>query len=405
MLAKKHCLAVSVSANIALTAGVIYLLINSDMAHERQTQSRPNLGFSAPATVDTNVPFGDNESGFNWRTVESPDYRQYIWNLRAVGCPEQTIKDIVTADVDALFSERGKALAIPERPYWQSIPNRLGLEEERRLLALDALDRERRLILQELLGEDAVHEASDFRQHHSTFSSRLTFLTPEKARVVQEIEREYDGLIKARFPSSQMHSPDEIRDYLRLQAEKERQIRLHLSEQEMIEYDVRFSSAAMQLRGELQNFEVSAEEFRQIVALRKEFEQLAIEGLNPDIETRRVHMQYIDDKMKAILGHDRYKDFQLSQNPTYQAIISVADQFGIQRQVATEVLELVTASEQAMREIISGNTSHTLPVATVQQLRADAEQELVQLMGSDAAEAFMKSGHWMRQLRTTPLKK
>ena len=35
----------------------------------------------------------------DWRQLESSDYRQYIANLRAVGCPEKTIRDIIVAEV------------------------------------------------------------------------------------------------------------------------------------------------------------------------------------------------------------------------------------------------------------------------------------------------------------------
>ncbi len=40
---------------------------------------------------------------FHWRQIESPDYRVYIQNLRAIGCPESTLCDIIAADVQALF--------------------------------------------------------------------------------------------------------------------------------------------------------------------------------------------------------------------------------------------------------------------------------------------------------------
>src|SRR2546426_2113445 len=35
---------------------------------------------------------------FRWRQLETEDYRAYIARLRAIGCPEQTIRDIVIAD-------------------------------------------------------------------------------------------------------------------------------------------------------------------------------------------------------------------------------------------------------------------------------------------------------------------
>lgn len=43
---------------------------------------------------------------FRWSQLESSDYRTYIANLRSVGCPEQTIRDIISADVDSLYATR-----------------------------------------------------------------------------------------------------------------------------------------------------------------------------------------------------------------------------------------------------------------------------------------------------------
>jgi hypothetical protein len=44
--------------------------------------------------------------GFSWRSIESADYKEYIANLRAIECPEQTIRDIIIADVNKLYGPR-----------------------------------------------------------------------------------------------------------------------------------------------------------------------------------------------------------------------------------------------------------------------------------------------------------
>src|SRR5262245_61407831 len=46
---------------------------------------------------------------FDWRLVESEDYKKYIANLRSIGCPEETIRDIIIADVNKLFESRKRA--------------------------------------------------------------------------------------------------------------------------------------------------------------------------------------------------------------------------------------------------------------------------------------------------------
>jgi hypothetical protein len=47
---------------------------------------------------------------FHWSQIESADYRTYVTNLRGIGCPEQTIRDLVKADVDNLYASRRQPL-------------------------------------------------------------------------------------------------------------------------------------------------------------------------------------------------------------------------------------------------------------------------------------------------------
>jgi hypothetical protein len=43
---------------------------------------------------------------FNWAQIETTDYRQYIASLRAIGCPELTVREMVVAEVNDYFSQR-----------------------------------------------------------------------------------------------------------------------------------------------------------------------------------------------------------------------------------------------------------------------------------------------------------
>src|SRR5437868_6638046 len=51
-----------------------------------QKRDGPALPRSAQVVYRTNQ--------FHWSQIESSDYRAYIANLRAIGCPEPTIRDI-----------------------------------------------------------------------------------------------------------------------------------------------------------------------------------------------------------------------------------------------------------------------------------------------------------------------
>src|SRR5437588_11607773 len=88
---------------------------------------------------------------FSWREVESADYPTYIANLRDIGCPEQTIRDIIIADVNALYSrKRAVEIMTPEQEWWRTEP-------DTNVVAIAAakswvLEDERRALLTRLLG-------------------------------------------------------------------------------------------------------------------------------------------------------------------------------------------------------------------------------------------------------------
>src|SRR5215831_1795406 len=92
--------AISLVANLAL-ASLWYA------AARHATASRDRLARSiatSNATVKTNVVV--RRQFFSWSQVESDDYPTYIANLREIGCPEQTIRDIIIADVNVLYARR-----------------------------------------------------------------------------------------------------------------------------------------------------------------------------------------------------------------------------------------------------------------------------------------------------------
>src|SRR2546426_10293400 len=54
-----------------------------------QPASLPADKLSSAPSVRTNIA-----PSFLWSQIESADYRQYVANLRAIGCPEQIVRDI-----------------------------------------------------------------------------------------------------------------------------------------------------------------------------------------------------------------------------------------------------------------------------------------------------------------------
>src|SRR5204862_2392779 len=101
------------------------------------------------------------KTNFHGSQVESVDYLAYIANLRSIGCPEATIRDIIVSDVNKLYAPRYAALAgsAPELTWWGRFDKRkpvpAGLAAQ-----LRALNDEKKSLLQHLLGSSALSEVT-----------------------------------------------------------------------------------------------------------------------------------------------------------------------------------------------------------------------------------------------------
>src|SRR5580700_10216003 len=68
---------------------------------------------SAPPVVNAPIPPvvpPARPAPLRWSQLYSSDYHNYVNNLRAIGCPEPTVRAIVTADVDSVYQIIGNQL-------------------------------------------------------------------------------------------------------------------------------------------------------------------------------------------------------------------------------------------------------------------------------------------------------
>src|SRR5690349_13940800 len=102
---------ISICLNVAFAVWVWALLHPRHGAPGSDPASTRTSGLAVPAVslpgrgglrfASAEVP---PQAHFDWRQMESEDYQQYLANLRAIGCPEKTVRDIILADVNDLFA-------------------------------------------------------------------------------------------------------------------------------------------------------------------------------------------------------------------------------------------------------------------------------------------------------------
>src|SRR3569832_2298103 len=79
------------------------------LAESQPTNANANL--SAISVIDrpkTDATKRPPETPF--QAIYSSNIRQFGANLRAIGCPEQTVKDILTAEIDRRYAPQEEAL-------------------------------------------------------------------------------------------------------------------------------------------------------------------------------------------------------------------------------------------------------------------------------------------------------
>lgn len=142
----------SIATAVTSTAAVWWLSLRSQPM-EARIRIEPIRTEAAPITSASANPTSP-AFPFDWSRIESSDYRQDVANLRAMGCPEEIVREMLVADVQRHFAAQYKPHVAPEprREFWKRPqprpPTPPGLLELQR-----RLNAEHRATVEAVLGE------------------------------------------------------------------------------------------------------------------------------------------------------------------------------------------------------------------------------------------------------------
>jgi hypothetical protein len=248
---------------------------------------------------------------FDWHKVESEDYKQYVANLRAIGCPEKTLRDIIMADVTDLFRQRVRNSSSNRFEYWK--PGLLGNAfDEKRVAMQNEQAKERREILTTLLGESYSDKADPAGGQIVSPMEQMTedILSPEKQVAMKAFEVKYAARMLKAAKEEAGGDGEAMR---KVMAEKDAEILTLLSPEEKFEYDLRLSQPAILLRLNMGEFEPTEEEFREMYKTAKKFtDRFGLQVITGLADVRQANGEGNEmlDGLKAVLGDQRFQQFQ-----------------------------------------------------------------------------------------------
>ena len=142
----QRLLLISIVANLVCLAGLFWFLSDRKVP-AGPSQAAPVAAASAPSQAAPVERVVREVEPFHWSQVEAADYQTYVENLRRIGCPEETIRDLVKQDLDKLYDQR-KADILSKSParkdYWKTgNPSTLSRPSSATSSQMAQLDREK----------------------------------------------------------------------------------------------------------------------------------------------------------------------------------------------------------------------------------------------------------------------
>jgi hypothetical protein len=348
----------------------------------------------------------------NWAGIESTNYVTYIDNLRAFGCPDETIQDIIITDIAKTYARRRAQIRSGAGAYrfWQtSESGALGdVSDPRVTEQLASLDREQRELVHELLGVDFDMEMAKYSSDHDYEEQAYGFLAPEKREQVTDLQDRYEQLEQQIYERSKGLLLDADQAALQqLQKQREAEMAQILTPEELEEYQLRTSPTASSLRAQLHGFNPSEEEFRRAFRLQKTFDDQFNTGFHTTDEAQAAAQeqaqQALNEEMRKALGSQRYAEYQRAQDADYKALMQFTERFDASPNVASRVYDMkVQAEQQKLRLETDPNLTPEQRAQTLAAIARETERSVAQLMGganSQLWQAYQRTGNqWIREL-------
>jgi hypothetical protein len=357
-----------------------------------------------PAPVAPTVVYKTND--FHWSQLESTDYREYIANLRAVGCPEVTIKDIILTDVMRLYAQRRGQYYHNGRPfkYWETNDKRklkqTQIEERERQLA--AIDKELPAVLRELLGINYERELNKYFVDADEDDNRLGFLSEDKRGQVLSLREQFEGKREGILYNVQngKPSPDEIEQLRQIDQLQDEALSQVLSPQEKEQYELSTSPAADQLRQQLIGFNPTEDEFRALYAKQKAIDDAyEFEDTNDPtvLAAKTADEAEMMKEFKGNLAGDRVAQFDHSQDPDYQNLTLLSQRYDLPADAADTLVQMRQAVEEERQKLLSNKDIPPERLeAALQAMQTETEKAARETLGDKAFAQFSQTAAWVR---------
>ena len=404
----------TVAANLALVSALLW-----------QTARAPDSPLRAGVIVRTNVvtefvdepaarPPGVKVPGrppFHWSQVESTNVLAYATNLLAIGCPNETARDILQARVADEFRARLRELTRPAQVrFWDRIAEGEELmdlfDDPPLKKAMDELNKEGERIqaeLQAVLGKETKTDKPGR-------NPQVGHLPEEKQAALTELDSRHTKEREAlKQPENNALPADRAAREKEVRARHAAERRALFTDAEWAEAELRGSPQAQRVRA-LQGFTGTAEELRSSTQAVREFETThpvpnprdpKLIDLDAEYQAKQLaHETQRKAFLTSRLGAAGFAAFERGSDPRFHTLLKLARRLDLPPATTVQWLEIQNATQAQVRQTrqLAGLSDDARALALL-ALRAETERTLRSAVGPRGWSAYQRyAGDWLKQV-------
>lgn len=383
------------------TSGLIIAALVIGVLAGRWTKKappEPKDGGVQSLASQTSSPTGPASPDLRWSQVEAADYPAYIAKLRKVGCPEQTVRDIIIADICSLYSQEWKRKHLASKSHFWDPEYGMGLiQSEEIQKAAGEAEALLRQNIRELLGVDLDKELEKYRAIGTTHLGEefllSDVLSADKAEAAAKALGNY-RLQRTALETNNFLTLDQVRNMKASRENMRRDLQGILSPAEILQMDYRCSEEAQEVRDKMAGFDLSEAEFRALygrrLELREQFENSVASGADrlagsPDALLRlAAETELNEEQIRAVLTPERYAEYQRSRDAQYQQLKNAAAQMSLSPDWVRALYDYQRTEEEhdkTLRE--NPNLSPDEKETALAEARQRAQQQLRVWLGDE----------------------
>ena len=332
-----------------------------------------------------------------WRDLESHDLRMYIANLRKIECPEETIQDIILAEVGRLFHQREISAGLDRSQInvWEYTDGTRQVNVQRNALQRE-LHAEKQALIRDLLGIELPQETEATltpSTANNRFQAALEFLPNEKQGPVRRAQLEYtEGIAALRQKTDGIYLPEDLVEWQKLVQGRTDRLKQVLTPQELQDLELRTSTTADNLKRQLSAFDFTEAEFRKLFELNDQFQRSnqspgILAGDHTSFQKTAADAQAtLAQEINGSFTPGRLAEYHRAQDSRYQQIFQATRNANVPKEALARAWDANQIAEQTLRQFAAGaNLTDPGQAAALDGLKQQFTQQLTALVGGEAA--------------------